>query len=103
MRHNPPKTSASYQLASSTSRKSFSTAAVLRASARLCAFLLLCAISSFSQTSVVTQHYDVSRTGQNTNETILTPANVNSKYFRIHGRDGGLTAVHVILTWTYTQ
>ncbi len=36
---------------------------------------------SFGQTSVLTQHYDNARTGQNTTETILTPANVNSTQF----------------------
>src|SRR5258708_9759784 len=81
MRSNQPKTSAVYPFAPSKSRNSFSTLAVLWASALLCAFLLLCAISSSAQTSVLTQHYDISRTGQNTNETILTPANVNSTGF----------------------
>src|SRR6266852_5136178 len=33
------------------------------------------------QTAVVTGHYDNFRTGANTNETILTPANVNSSQF----------------------
>ena len=37
--------------------------------------------SAFSQISVVTQHYDNARTGQNTSETILTHANVNVKQF----------------------
>lgn len=31
--------------------------------------------------AVVTQHYDIGRTGANTSETILTPANVNSQSF----------------------
>lgn len=34
-----------------------------------------------SSVDVVTYHYDNLRTGQNTNETILTPANVNSAQF----------------------
>jgi len=32
-------------------------------------------------TSILTQHYDTARTGQNTTETVLTPANVNSTLF----------------------
>ena len=38
-------------------------------------------LSSFAQTNVTTQRYDISRTGANTNETILTPANVNATTF----------------------
>jgi hypothetical protein len=44
-------------------------------------FLLLFCSAAFSQISVLTQHYDNSRTGQNTQETILTPTNVNSVQF----------------------
>ena len=32
-------------------------------------------------TGILTQHYDTARTGQNTTETLLTPANVNSTLF----------------------
>ena len=42
---------------------------------------LVCISPSFGQTSVLTQHYDNARTGQNTTETILTPANVNPAQF----------------------
>jgi hypothetical protein len=38
-------------------------------------------INASAQTPILTQHYDNGRTGQNTNETILTPANVNSTTF----------------------
>jgi hypothetical protein len=42
---------------------------------------VLCISPASGQTHVLTQHYDNSRTGQNTTETILTPANVNSAQF----------------------
>jgi Malectin domain/Legume lectin domain/Chitobiase/beta-hexosaminidase C-terminal domain len=36
---------------------------------------------SSTATSILTQHYDTARTGQNTTETVLTPADVNSTLF----------------------
>ena len=44
--------------------------------------LLLWAPVSFGQSPVVTYHYDNARTGQNTQETFLTPANVKPNQFR---------------------
>ena len=47
----------------------------------LLAFIIAVAIAAHSQVSVVTQHNDNYRTGQNTNESVLTPANVNKAQF----------------------
>jgi Big-like domain-containing protein/PQQ enzyme-like repeat protein len=44
-------------------------------------FLLGLSTGAWSQISVTTFHNDNSRTGQNTQETVLTPANVNSAQF----------------------
>src|SRR5271156_2099879 len=44
-------------------------------------FLLVGVTVAWAQTPVTTWHYDNSRDGANTNETILTPLNVTSKTF----------------------
>jgi Legume lectin domain/Chitobiase/beta-hexosaminidase C-terminal domain/Fn3 associated len=57
---------------------------ISRASLRLAAVFFVIALASlpsYAQTSILTQHYDISRTGQNTAETILTTSNVNSASF----------------------
>lgn len=53
------------------------------AHARILVIALLCTLSSHTQAqiNVTTYHYDNARTGQNTQETVLTPANVNSGQF----------------------
>lgn len=43
--------------------------------------LFLFGWTAVAQISVVTQHNDIGRTGANTSETILTPANVNTQLF----------------------
>ena len=57
-----------------------------RAARRLSVGTLLCACllqacMAHSQVNMVTYHNDVARTGQNTNETMLTPTNVNKNNF----------------------
>jgi hypothetical protein len=55
---------------------------------------LLCGLSAMAQTNVVTQRYDISRSGVNTNETILTPSNVSNSFGKLFSQpvDGRLFA-----------
>lgn len=53
----------------------------LTALASLLFLLLFCSPAADAQTSVLTEHGDISRSGANTNESILTPANVNTSTF----------------------
>jgi outer membrane protein assembly factor BamB len=52
----------------------------------VCIFFLANAFTAFAQTSVTTYHNDNNRTGWNSSETVLTPANVNSSSFGLLSR-----------------
>ncbi len=57
--------------------------------------LLIAAVSATAQVAVTTYKYDNGRTGQNTNETVLTPSNVTSTQFGklfTHATDGQIYA-----------
>ena len=59
------------------------------------ASLLVSLLSASAQVNVLTYHNDLARTGQNTNETVLTPANVNVSSFGqlfAHSVDGYIWA-----------
>lgn len=49
--------------------------------AALCALLPACSVVAVGQVNIYTKSFDISRTGANLNETILTPANVNAASF----------------------
>jgi hypothetical protein len=77
-----PDSSAVYKHISAHS--AFNPAASSRAWRRLgilAALILSTALATAAQISVLTQHNDIGRTGQNTNETILNTSNVNVAHF----------------------
>jgi hypothetical protein len=62
-------------------RPSLPISTVLRNALALVFAALLVSLPSSAQTSILTQHYDTARTGQNIGETVLNPTNVNSTTF----------------------
>jgi hypothetical protein len=74
-RRNPCSSERKSRVAGSARRR-FATRVLL---AVISLFAVTLTVSA--QTSILTQHYDNGRTGQNTNETILTTTNVNSTSF----------------------
>src|ERR1700753_3739756 len=73
----------------------------MRRTSSLTSFLLLTLSAAFAlcanaQVNVWTYHYDNYRTGANTNETILTPGNVNSNSF-------GLLYTQAVDGYVYTM
>src|SRR6204780_1689926 len=57
------------------------SSAICRKTALVLLTILMATLSASAQTSILTQHYDTLRTGENITETILTPANVNTTSF----------------------
>src|SRR6202050_5582105 len=77
----PNASFAAWQARIVESSASFPTPIISRNALLLVFAALLMSLPSSAQTSILTQHYDAARTGQNTAETVLNPTNVNSTTF----------------------
>jgi hypothetical protein len=69
------------QLAVALNPRFFSVKKLILSIVLTCVGAMVCSANPLTLVSVPTYHYDNGRTGQNTNETILAPANVNSNTF----------------------
>ncbi len=65
----------------SRAARKFTSRSALAVTAAILLIFLFCGSTAYAQTSVLTEHNDISRSGANTNETILNPSNVNTSSF----------------------